>query len=361
MTIAPEAPSASARTTAVEIDHLSISYRRRRKALPVLRDVSLSIAPGEAYGLVGESGCGKTTLAMALVRYLPSNAIIDGGHIRFAGEDVMAAGPATLRSWRGNRIAMVYQDPASALNPSIKVGEQVAEVYRIHRGLSRHGALEAAAAMFEKVRFPDPRRILDRYPHELSGGQQQRVMIAMALASDPELLILDEPTTGLDATVEAEVLDLIEQLRVELSTAVLFISHNLAIVARLCDRVGVLYAGRLVEEGQARQVFDDPRHPYTAALLRCVPRRGMRKDVLRLDPIPGFLPQLGEAPPGCPFAPRCPLAVPECDAAPPPLIPVAGPSSGTRSDGPPGTASDGPSDPAASSGGSGGASDAGVS
>ncbi|HLI02402.1 MAG TPA: ABC transporter ATP-binding protein, partial [Acidimicrobiales bacterium] len=186
----------------------------------------------------------------------------------------------------------------------------------------------------------------DRYPHELSGGQQQRVMIAMALASDPELLILDEPTTGLDATVEAEVLDLIEQLRVELSTAVLFISHNLAIVARLCDRVGVLYAGRLVEEGQARQVFDDPRHPYTAALLRCVPRRGMRKDVLRLDPIPGFLPQLGEAPPGCPFAPRCPLAVPECDAAPPPLIPVTGSSSGgasgTESGGASGAGSGGP-------------------
>ncbi len=322
MTIAPEAP---AEVATVDIDRLSISYHRRRKALPVVSDLSLRIAPGEAYGLVGESGCGKTTVAMALMRYLPNNASIDGGTIRFAGEDVMAAKNDTLRHWRGNRIAMVYQDPASALNPSTPVGAQVGEVYRIHRGMGKSDSLDAAAAMFEKVRFPDPRQILDRYPHELSGGQQQRVMIAMALAADPELLVLDEPTTGLDATVEAEVLDLFEQLRTEFSTSVLFISHNLGIVARLCDRVGVLYAGRLVEEGVARQVFADPRHPYTAALLRCVPRRGMRKDSLRLDPIPGFLPQLGEAPPGCPFAPRCPIVQPACEEAPPPLEPIGDP------------------------------------
>jgi peptide/nickel transport system ATP-binding protein len=322
MTITPEAPVGVA---TVAIEHLSISYRRRRKSLPVVTDLSLQIAPGEAYGLVGESGCGKTTVAMALVRYLPDNAIIDGGTIRFAGEDVMTATSETLRHWRGNRIAMVYQDPASALNPSTRVGTQVAEVYRVHRGMNRSDSLDAAEAMFEKVRFPEPRRMLERYPHELSGGQQQRVMIAMALAADPELLVLDEPTTGLDATVEAEVLDLIEQLRAEFATAVLFISHNLDIVARLCDRVGVLYAGRLVEEGEARQVFADPRHPYTSALLRCVPRRGMRKDALRLEPIPGFLPQPGEVLPGCLFAPRCPIAQPACQAALPPLAPADAP------------------------------------
>jgi peptide/nickel transport system ATP-binding protein len=218
---------------------------------------------------------------------------------------------------------MVYQDPGSALNPSMRVGAQVAEVYQAHRGMSRADALDAAAAMFAKVRFPDPKAMLSRYPHELSGGQQQRVMIAMALAADPALLVLDEPTTGLDATVEAEVLDLIEQLRAEYNTSVLFISHNLGIVARLCDRVGVLYAGRLAEEGPAASVLGSPRHPYTSALLRCVPRPGMRKDTFRLTPIPGYLPRLGDAPPGCPFVPRCPLAEPACGTAPPPLVPVA--------------------------------------
>jgi peptide/nickel transport system ATP-binding protein len=311
------------------IDNLSVSYRRRRRKLPAVRDVSLSVAPGEAYGLVGESGCGKTTVAMALMRYLPSNAAVDGGSIRFQGSDVLKAPLGQLRSWRGNQMAMVYQDPGSALNPSMRVGSQVAEVYRIHRGLSRAAALDEAAEMFAKVRFPQPKAMLSRYPHQLSGGQQQRVMIAMALAADPSLLVLDEPTTGLDATVEAEVIDLIEQLRAEYNTAVLFISHNLGIVARLCDRVGVLYAGRLSEEGPAASVLGSPRHPYTSALLRCVPRPGMRKDTSRLTPIPGYLPRLGEATSGCPFVPRCSLAQAACETAPPPLMPVS-----DRADGP---------------------------
>jgi peptide/nickel transport system ATP-binding protein len=307
----------------LEVEDLSVSYRRRRAKLTAVSGVSLRIEPGQAYGLVGESGCGKTTIAMALMRYLPSNAAVDGGSIRFQGADVLAASPATLRGWRGNRMAMVYQDPGSALNPSARVGTQVAEVYRVHRGMSRMDALAAAEEMFAKVRFPSPGTMLGRYPHELSGGQQQRVMIAMALAADPALLVLDEPTTGLDATVEAEVLDLIEGLRAEYATSVLFISHNLGIVARLCDRVGVLYAGRLAEEGPASRVLSEPRHPYTSALLRCVPRPGMRKDTLRLEPIPGYLPRLGDAPPGCPFAPRCALVQPECETAPPPLAPLA--------------------------------------
>jgi peptide/nickel transport system ATP-binding protein len=322
--VAPD--PASAPTIAIE--NLAVSYRRRRKRLPALRDVSFSIAPGEAYGLVGESGCGKTTVAMALMRYLPENATVDGGSMRFLGEDVLTAPPAQLRQWRGNRMAMVYQDPGSALNPSVRIGTQIGEVYRVHRGMSRAESLDAAATMLDKVRFPDPKGMLRRYPHELSGGQQQRVMIAMALAADPALLVLDEPTTGLDATVEAEVLDLISQLRTEYGTSVLFISHNLGIVARLCDRVGVLYAGRLAEEGPAASVLSTPRHPYTSALLRCVPRPGMRKDTARLDPIPGYLPRLCEAPPGCPFVPRCPLAETACETAPPPLIPVAALQSG---------------------------------
>ena len=293
---------------AVAIDDLTISYRRRGKALRVVSGVSLSIATGEAYGLVGESGCGKTTVAMALMRYLPGNAVVERGEIRFGGRDVLAASEDELRSWRGDRLAMVYQNPGSALNPSMRVGEQVAEVYRYHGGLDKAAALAAAQEMLERVRLTDTSRLVRRYPHELSGGQQQRVVIAMALASDPDLLVLDEPTTGLDATVEAEVLDLVERLRAEFNASILFISHNLAVVARLCDRVGVLYAGRLIEEGAARELFTAPQHQYTKALLRCVPRIGMRKDTLRLDPIPGSLPPLGAHPPGCVFAPRCPAA-----------------------------------------------------
>jgi peptide/nickel transport system ATP-binding protein len=307
---------------AVDIEGLTVSYRRRARALRVLSDVSLHIRPGEAYGLVGESGCGKTTVAMALMRYLPPNAIVEGGRISFGGEDVLRLPESKLRRWRGERMAMVYQDPGSALNPSLRVGSQIAELYRYHRGLGRKDALGAAAEMLERVQITDPVRVLQRYPHELSGGQQQRVMIAMALATDPDLLVLDEPTTGLDATVEAEVLDLVEQLRDEFSTSILFISHNLGIVSRICERVGVLYAGRLIEEGPARRLFAEPRHPYTLALLRCVPRLGMHKETARLDPIPGSLPPLGTETPGCVYADRCPIARERCRTDPPPLYPV---------------------------------------
>ena len=317
------APPDSA-TRAVDIDNLTISYRRRGKQLRVVSDLSLHIKPGEAYGLVGESGCGKTTVAMALMRYLPPNAVVEYGRILFGGEDVLTLSEAKLRRWRGDRMAMVYQDPGSSLNPSMRVGAQIAEVYRHHREMGKQEALDAARGMLEKVRITDPQRVLRRYPHELSGGQQQRVVIAMALATDPDLLVLDEPTTGLDATVEAEVLDLVEQLRDEFNASILFISHNLGVVARMCERVGVLYAGRLIEEGAARELFSAPRHPYTLALLRCVPRLGMRKDTMRLDPIPGSLPPLGAEIPGCVYAERCPIARDRCRVEPPPLYAVNG-------------------------------------
>ena len=304
--------------SAVGIEGLSISYLRRGRPLRVIEDLDLSIRLGEAYGLVGESGCGKSTVAMALMRYLPQNAVVDSGRIMFAGEDLLRADEATLRRWRGSRMAMVYQDPASALNPSMRVGAQIAEVYRQHLEMDKTAAFEEAGAMLEKVRITDPGKVLRRYPHQLSGGQQQRVMIAMALSTDPELLVLDEPTTGLDATVEAEVLDLVEQLRSDFDTSILFISHNLAVVGRVCERVGVLYAGRLIEEGPSEELLRLPRHPYTLGLLRCVPRRGMRKDVLRLEPIPGSLPPLGADLPGCVYAPRCPIARERCHVEPPP-------------------------------------------
>jgi peptide/nickel transport system ATP-binding protein len=307
---------------ALQVEGLSVSYLRRRgRALRVLSDVSFDILPGEAYGLVGESGCGKTTVAMAVMRYLAPNARVDAGSIMFRGSDLLAADNATLRELRGNRMAMVYQDPGSSLNPSLTVGRQIVEVYRFHRGMAKGEASEAAASMLDTVQIPDPARILRRYPHELSGGQQQRIMFAMALATNPDLLVLDEPTTGLDTTVEAEVLDLVSQLRTRFNTAILFISHNLGIVARMCERVGVLYAGRLIEEGPSRGLFADPRHPYTMGLLRCVPRAGMRKDLHRLDPIAGSLPPLGLDLPGCVYAARCPIARPRCREEAPSSLP----------------------------------------
>ncbi|MBV8962619.1 MAG: ATP-binding cassette domain-containing protein, partial [Hyphomicrobiales bacterium] len=309
---------------ALAIEHLTISYLRRDRALPVLTDVSFHIEPGEAYGLVGESGCGKTTVAMAVMCYLPANARIEAGRIRLQEVDLTTAGEAQLRSLRGNRMAMVYQDAGSALNPSLTIGRQIAEVYRFHGGLDAAAATDAAAAMLETVQIADPARMLRRYPHELSGGQQQRVMFAMALATNPDLLVLDEPTTGLDTTVEAEVLDLVARLRSKFSASILFISHNLGIVARMCERVGVLYAGRLIEEGPSREIFSDPRHPYTLGLTRCVPNRIMRKDANRLDPIPGSLPPLGLAVQGCVYAPRCPIARARCREEDPPAF-ISGP------------------------------------
>ena len=265
-------------------------------------------------------------MALALMRYLPLNGRVDRGRINFDGEDMLSLPAERLRELRGTKLGMVYQDPATALNPSIRVGDQIAEVYRFHFGLSKGDARERARGALERVAMPDPGVVLRRYPFQLSGGQQQRVVIAMALAGDPRLLVLDEPTTGLDATVEAEVLDLIEELRARIDAAILLISHNLGLVARMCERVGVMYAGRIVEDGPARELFTDPRHPYTMGLLRCVPRFGVRKDQSTLVPIPGFLPRLGSELPGCVFAPRCELVQPECRAREPDLFAWPGPA-----------------------------------
>ena len=292
---------------ALELDDLRVAYTVRGIHRPVLRGVTLEIAPGETYGLVGESGCGKSTAAFAIMHYLARNGRVTGGSIRLAGRELVVMSDAEVRALRTREMSMVYQNPGAALNPSIRIGTQVAEVYRL-LGSSAEEARERSEEMLRKVQISDPARVLRRYPHQLSGGMQQRVVIAMALASDPTLLILDEPTTGLDATVEAEVLELVAGLQSDLGTSVLFISHNLAVIARMCERVGVLYAGRLVEEGRTRTLFEDPRHPYTVGLLRCIPRGGLRKDAKRLDTIPGLLPQLGADLTGCVFTDRCGLA-----------------------------------------------------
>ena len=300
---------------------MDVTYKVRGQDRLALRDVSFSIGRGESYGLVGESGSGKSTAALALVRYLPSNGRVSAGTISINGLDPLSMGNRALRQLRARTVSMVYQEPGRALNPSIRVGRQIAEVFEI-AGESSGAAMESAEDMLRKVQISDPGRVMRRYPHELSGGMAQRAVIAMALASSPSLLILDEPTTALDATVEAEVLDLVAALRQEFDTSVLFISHNLAVIAKMCDRVGVLYAGELVEQGPARQVFDDPRHPYTVGLLRCIPRRGQRKDRDRLDTIPGFLPAPGHSLTGCVFAPRCALAQDRCRSESPPFFDV---------------------------------------
>ena len=314
------APTGEAAPAAVDVRDLEVTFHRRGRELPVLKGVSLRIEAGEAYGLVGESGCGKTTLAMAVLRYLASNGTVDAGSVTVDGRDVSTLSEEALLKWRGEAAAMVYQDPAAALSPAMRIGDQVGEVFRYHGGHSKAEARERAREALRRVALPDPDATMRRYPFELSGGQQQRVVIAMALAADPKLLILDEPTTGLDATVEAEILDLIEELRGRINAAILLITHNLGLVARLCERVGVLYAGRLVEEGPAREIFTDPRHPYTMGLLRCVPRFGMNKSDAALQTIPGTLPALGEPLAGCVYSTRCPMAKPVCTRREPDLF-----------------------------------------
>jgi peptide/nickel transport system ATP-binding protein len=311
------AETAPAATAALDVANVDVAYRVRGRDRLVLRDVSFTVGRGESYGLVGESGSGKSTMALALMRYLPRNGRVRSGSITIDGRDALALGRSDLRRLRAETVSMVYQEPGRALNPSIRVGRQVAEVYEI-AGVDRSEALERSEAILTKVRISDPGGVMRRYPHQLSGGMLQRVVIAMALASEPSLLVLDEPTTALDATVEAEVLDLVAALRDEFQTSVLFISHNLGVIARMCDRVGVLYAGELVEEAPAAEVFEGPRHPYTVGLLRCIPRRGRRKDHGRLDTIPGFLPQPGQVADGCIFAPRCALAEDRCRTETPP-------------------------------------------
>jgi peptide/nickel transport system ATP-binding protein len=317
-------PCVSERAPLLQLDRLRISYMLRGGEINVTPELSLALDHGEALGLVGESGSGKSTVAFAILRHLGPLGRIVGGRILFEGRDLASLDEAELRAVRGRRIAMVYQDPMSSLNPLMTVGRQLMEVPMLHQKVGAEAARAQAIAMLADVNFADPAAIMARYPHQLSGGQQQRIVIAMALIGEPALLIMDEPTTGLDVTVEAAVLDLVRQLRRRHRTALLFISHNLGTVAQLCDRIAILYGGELVEEGPVRDVFANPRHPYTRGLLECLPRLGHNKRELPLRPIPGqALPPLAR-PQGCGFAPRCAHAeAGRCRTQPIPLAPLS--------------------------------------
>ncbi len=308
----------------IQLENLAVTFQTPRGAFRAVRSASLEIARGEVVGLVGESGCGKSTVAFAMMDYLPGTANVEGA-VRFEGMDISQFTDAELRELRGNRIAMVYQDPITSLNPSMRVGPQIEEVLKHHLDMDSDAAQRRAVELFESVGLADPERIGRRYPHQLSGGMQQRVVIAMALACDPHLLIMDEPTTGLDVTTEATILDLIVELKDRVNAGILFVSHNLGVIARVADRVAVMYAGEIVEEAPVRELFKNPSHPYTAGLLSCVPQPPGDDGVeLQLRSIPGavFDAQMEQAN-SCLFAPRCPLAGSECITTTPPLTVVA--------------------------------------
>lgn len=310
-------------TPVMQVEHLEVTYTTRAGPVKAVRDVSFEIWPGDALGLVGESGCGKSTLALAIMNYVAKNAEVTGGRILFRGEDVVQKSGRELNHIRGNEIAMVYQDPMAALNPSLRIGRQLTEVLEEHKISRGVEARDECIRMLERVRMPDPSAMMDRYPHQLSGGQQQRVLIAMALLTNPALLIMDEPTTGLDVTVEAGILDLIGELKHEFDSTILYISHNLGVVSRVADRVAVMYAGELVERGSVRDIFLDPQHPYTVALLGCIPKISASRQPRTLQPIRGRVPSLHETPGGCVFEPRCDRARERCRLEHPDIVPTA--------------------------------------
>lgn len=289
----------------LEIENLSISFFTRLREIPAVMDFSVAVQPGEAVGLVGESGCGKSTVALGVMQDLGVNGRIVGGSIKFKGRNLNEMSGEELRDIRGSEIAMIYQEPMASLNPAMKIGKQLMEVPMIHEGVTKEEAYARALEVVTDVKLPDPERILKSYPHQLSGGQQQRIVIAMALMSKPALLILDEPTTALDVTVEAAVVDLVKDLGKKYGTSMLFISHNLGLVLETCDRICVMYSGEAVETGSIEDVFDKMRHPYTQALFRSIPLPGADKNARPLVAIPGNFPLPHERPNGCNFGPRC--------------------------------------------------------
>jgi oligopeptide/dipeptide ABC transporter ATP-binding protein len=307
----------------LEVDDLQTWFHADGEVARAVDGVSFSVAPGETLAIVGESGSGKSVTSLSIMRLIPAPpGEIAGGRVRFRGRDLLALSEPAMRRIRGNEIGMIFQEPMSSLNPLLTVGEQIAEVVRLHQGLGRTAARRHAIEMLARVNIPDPGLRANEYPHRLSGGMRQRVMIAMALACRPALLIADEPTTALDVTIQLQILHLIRKLQAEMNMSVLFITHNLGVVAQVADRVAVMYAGRIVEQGDIAPVFSSPLHPYTRALLWSVPRvrSDSRDSARRLLSIPGQVPSPSALPPGCRYASRCPLADELCCREMPPIV-----------------------------------------
>ena len=299
----------------LSIKNLTVVFKTRLGEVPVIDDVSFSIAPGEILGIVGESGCGKTMTSLAIMRLMPEQGKVTSGSIRLSGEDLVVASEARMRGLRGNEISMVFQEPMTSLNPVFSVGEQIAEVLKAHQGLSNSEARKHAVELLESVKIPLPSRRANDYPHQLSGGMRQRVMIAIALACKPKVLIADEPTTALDVTVQAHIFELLHELRDQTGTSIILITHDMASVAEMAERVMVMYAGRKVEEGPVEEILTNPLHPYTQGLIRCVPHlmETISPERQDLHEIPGIVPPISHFGRNeCLFAPRCSFVEDRC-------------------------------------------------
>jgi oligopeptide/dipeptide ABC transporter ATP-binding protein len=311
----------NSRPPLLAIDHLTVQFQGERGWSTAVQDVSLRVDEGECVGLVGESGSGKSVTALSVLRLHDARSCRVQGTVRYRGEDVLGMSNRELRRLRGGEVAMIFQDPMSSLNPVLTIADQIGETLRLHEQLSKAAARRRAIELLELVRIPDAARRVDEYPHRLSGGMRQRVMIAIAMACRPKLLIADEPTTALDVTIQAQILELLRELQTELGMAVLLITHDLGVIAQLAQRVVVMYAGQVIEEAPVERLFDHPLHPYSEGLLRAIPP--LDQDVHRLAAIPGHIPDPGQMPPGCRYAPRCALARASCRTTPPLLTPVA--------------------------------------
>ena len=309
----------------LEVKNLKTSFHLEEGIVRAVDDVSFTINEGETLGLVGESGCGKSVTSLSVMRLVSPPGRIEGGHMLFKGRDLVKLPEKDMRKIRGNEISMIFQEPMTSLNPVFTVGNQIAEAIQLHQKKSKREAMAEAVRMLRAVSIPDPDRRVNEYPHQMSGGMRQRVMIAMALSCNPSLLIADEPTTALDVTIQAQILDILAKLKKDFRLSLLLITHDLGVIAEVADRVAVMYTGKIVEEGTVEAIFARPKHPYTVGLLNSIPKMHVEGIVKkeRLSTIDGMVPDLLHLPPGCAFAPRCSQAVPRCNTAPPPFYPIA--------------------------------------
>jgi peptide/nickel transport system ATP-binding protein len=304
-------------TTLLEVRDLYLEFKTSRGRLKALNGMTFNVQAGEVFGLVGETGCGKTVTGLSILRLLPRSAAITGGEVFFEGTNLLTLSRSDIEAVRGNKIAMIFQDPSTSLNPVFTVGSQIERVIRQHIKMTKREAVEKAGDTLAAVGLPDVRRILSSYPHQLSGGMQQRVMIAMALSCNPRLLIADEPTTALDVTIQAQILKLLGDLQKQFDVSMILITHNLGIIAQTCDRLAILYGGRVAESGSTRDIFTRPEHPYTRGLMNAIPHPGVRGR--KMATIPGTVPSNPGAMTGCTFAPRCEFVMPRCTVETPPL------------------------------------------